>query len=137
MRHKKVVLVVDDEEMVEQMIELFLDKRGYQTVSFKHAGDAFEFFRNHADMIDLVITDLKMPGLSGTELSRRLFAVSRDTPVILITGFLESAVSTPNVKKILDKPVLRKELVQAVEDLIGPPVEANATPDLPKSQSHR
>jgi CheY-like chemotaxis protein len=124
MKDRKVVLVVDDEEMVEQMIELFLEKRGYQTVSFKHSQDALEFFRSHADTIDLVITDHKMPGLSGAELSRRLFTISCDTPVIMITGFLENAVRAPNVKKVLNKPVLRKELLQAVEELVGPPVEA-------------
>jgi FixJ family two-component response regulator len=116
---KRTVLVVDDEEQVEEMIETFLSKRGYQTISFVNSENALRFIKKNSQMVDLVITDLKMPRLSGVELARRMLDTDKGIPVILVTGFLEgSPDGVPNIKKVLEKPVLKKELLEAVDDLL-------------------
>ncbi len=86
------VLVVDDEARIRRLLEMALGDRGYQVLAAGSAETATDLLRDHA--VDLVLTDLALPGRSGLELLSDLRSRGADIPVILITAFgtVESAV---------------------------------------------
>lgn len=86
------VLVVDDEPNMRRVLEIMLSRRGYRTGAATDGQDAFEQLRETS--YDLVISDLRMPGMNGIELLRALRAAGNEVPLIMITaqGTIESAV---------------------------------------------
>ncbi len=123
MELKKIclIVVVDDEVQVEEYVQLVLRRRGYETASFDDPSLALEFVFANSENIDLVVSDIAMPQIDGFELARRVREISEDIVVVLLSGYSEKlidAASLPNVKAVLDKPVLKTDLVQAVEGAI-------------------
>ena len=117
-----IVLVVDDEPMVEDMINEILARSGCRTVSFTDPLEALCFFEDHHRIIDLVITDLKMPRIEGSELTRKMAHLYPEIPVVIITGFvnaLRERDSSPNVRAVLEKPISRDMLVRTVATLLA------------------
>ena len=78
------VLLVDDDESFRRVQEYQLDSAGYQVTSVADGEAALEAFRE--GLHDLVVTDVRMPGLDGLELLARVRAISPDTPVVMITA---------------------------------------------------
>lgn len=118
---ERVVLVVDDESTVEDMINTLLTRHGYRTASFDDPGKALRFFKEHEEIIDLVVTDFKMPGIQGGELARRMADVNSEIPVVLITGYMGSvkdAGCTSNIKAVLEKPVRKELFIRTIEALL-------------------
>lgn len=118
---EKVVLVVDDETIVEDMLNTLLTRHGFRTASFCDPAKALRFFNEHQDIIDLVVTDFNMPEIQGGELARRMADVNPEIPVVLITGYMGSlrqADCTSNIKIVLEKPTPKKLLVQTVRTLM-------------------
>ena len=89
---EKKVLVVDDEPNMRRVLSTVLKKDGYQVVAVASGEEALEHFR--AKEFNAVITDLKMPGMSGLDLLSQVSATNSSVPVILITayGTIETAV---------------------------------------------
>ena len=81
------VMVVDDEFHVRNTIVLLLEKHGYCAVSFENGVDALAAFQEGG--VDLVLSDVKMPGMDGVELLGRIHALDQDIPVILMTAFAD------------------------------------------------
>ncbi|HEY0913952.1 MAG TPA: sigma-54 dependent transcriptional regulator, partial [Solimonas sp.] len=89
---KHRVLVVDDEANMRRVLEIMLSRRGYRTLSAEDGRQALTMVQEHP--VDLVISDLRMPGMNGIELLRELRKQGNDLPLIIITaqGTIESAV---------------------------------------------
>lgn len=90
------VLVVDDEFHVRNTIVPLLEMRGYCVDSFENAADALAAFQEGE--FDLVLTDVKMPGMDGVELLGRIRAVDPGIPVILMTAFADLNMAVNAVK---------------------------------------
>ena len=86
------ILVVDDEPKICEFLGILLGREGYKTDSAFNAAEALA--RIEQNSYDLVLTDLKMPGMDGFELITRLKKIRPDLPVIMITGYatVETAV---------------------------------------------
>jgi len=101
------LLVIDDEKNIREGLADFLQTDGYEVVCAENADEGW--MRFCGGDIDLVITDLKMPGLSGDDLMRRILAQSPGFPVIILTGHgtVESAVCAmrEGAWDFLSKPV--------------------------------
>jgi len=116
------VLVVDDEADVVGIISRYLLKEGLQVQGMTESKLALE--RLHADpyCCDLMITDLEMPLLNGTELCRKVFELRPDLPVIVITGYdrrvSESPAAELGTRELLLKPLDRQALLSAVRRLL-------------------
>ncbi|MBK7973032.1 MAG: response regulator [Deltaproteobacteria bacterium] len=78
------ILVVDDERAVREAVVDFLEDEGYGVASAACGADALELAR--AERFALCILDLRMPGMSGTELALELRALAPSTPLLIITG---------------------------------------------------
>jgi two-component system, OmpR family, response regulator CpxR len=84
MKPKKTILCVDDNEQLLSIRKVILETRGYRVMTATSAGEALNIFK--AGGIDLVLTDLVMPEVDGTELIDRIKAISPLTPAILFSG---------------------------------------------------
>ncbi|MCP4678967.1 MAG: sigma-54-dependent Fis family transcriptional regulator [Deltaproteobacteria bacterium] len=117
---KERILVVDDSKATIEVIERNLLSKGYQVFTSSNATEAMDLLNSTA--LDLVITDLKMPGPSGLELVKYVRQNYADTEVMMITGYatVEGAVEAvkSGAEEYLSKPFTDKELFAAVEEAL-------------------
>ncbi len=87
------ILVVDDEPAQREMVSGFLKKQGFDVSTAESGVKALQLFRQ--DSVDLILTDQKMPTMSGSDLLQAVRAINPETPVILMTAFgsIEAAVA--------------------------------------------
>ncbi len=93
MMESRKLLVVDDELLIRDLLYDHFTGKDYQITTAQSAEDALKILEKN-DNFDLVLTDLKMPGMGGLELIEHLKQEARDIPVIIMTGFpsLETAI---------------------------------------------
>ncbi len=84
MKPKRTILCVDDNEQSLSIRKVMLETRGYRVIACNNAQDALEAFRKGS--VDLVLTDLIMPGVDGTRLIDEIKAISPATPAVLFSG---------------------------------------------------
>lgn len=113
------ILIVDDEPEYQKVVSMILSRKGYQTSTCANGRQALSYLRDHE--VNLVITDLRMPELSGEELIRRLNAEHEDIDIIVMTayGSIESAVDSIKygAKDYFVKSSDLEELIMKVERL--------------------
>ncbi|MGQ9708130.1 MAG: sigma-54-dependent transcriptional regulator [bacterium] len=114
------LLVVDDIIETLEVLERNLTAQGYRVYTAKNVNEALQILKETT--IDLVITDLKMPGVSGLDLVRYVRENLKETEVMVITGYatVESAVQAVKVgaEEYLAKPFTDEELFKAVEQAL-------------------
>jgi CheY-like chemotaxis protein len=88
MRPKKTILCVDDNEQSLSIRKLMLETRGYRVLACTNSSHALEVFRRGG--VDLVLSDLLMPGLDGATLVARIKDSSPETPAILFSGKIKA-----------------------------------------------
>ena len=112
------VLVIDDEKVLVDIMEEILKKLNYEVFSFTDSKEAFLFFRDNPDNIDIVVTDQTMPELTGLELAGKIMAIRPDIPVILCTGYSKQVrridLKAAGIRELLMKPVVRIEIAEAI-----------------------
>ena len=84
MKPKRTILCVDDNEQALSIRKVMLETRGYRVLACNSGEEALERFRRGG--VDLVLTDLVMPGLDGTRLIEEIKNLSPQTPAILLSG---------------------------------------------------
>lgn len=119
-RRSGTVLVVEDDRDVRQLTEYVLSEAGYSVHVAKNGLDAIEVLRRRGDEIDLIITDLVMPGLGGVDLSRHELVTTWGIRVLFLTGYgmnssLRMAV-LPFDAHVLTKPFSPSQLLDAVAE---------------------
>ena len=90
---RQKILIVDDEDKMRRVLEIMLQRMGHQVGSAENGEDALQKLEGAS--YDLVISDLRMPGIDGAELLGRLREAGNDVPFIIVTahGSIESAVA--------------------------------------------
>ncbi|MDA8412978.1 MAG: sigma-54 dependent transcriptional regulator [Desulfobacteraceae bacterium] len=120
MSEKKRILVIDNEEGLCRMMEQVLLDNGYLAVAYTSPRKAVDEF--HPGAWDLVITDIKMPGMSGLEVLQSVKERSKDTPVIMITAYATVDMSIQALRKgaydMLTKPFEPEELIYRVKNAL-------------------
>lgn len=116
-QQSRQIIVVDDELHVRKTIASYLEKHGCRVTVFDNSGDALAAFQGHG--CDLVLTDVKMPGMDGVELLGRIRDIDRDVPVVLMTAYANLDMAVNAIKKgafdFIIKPVEFEYLLAAVE----------------------
>ncbi|MBL0225499.1 MAG: sigma-54-dependent Fis family transcriptional regulator [Geobacteraceae bacterium] len=120
MSEKKRILLIDNEEGLCRMMEQILLDNGYLAKAYTLPRKAVEEFQPGA--WDLVITDIKMPGMSGLEVLQSIKERSKDTPVIMITAYATVDMSIQALRKgaydMLTKPFEPEELIYRVKNAL-------------------
>ena len=114
---KSAVLVVDDDPQVLQSIRLMLQAFGCSVIVSDNARDAF--LKVKEEKIDIVLTDIKMPDISGIDLLERIRHTCPDVPVILLTAYAEFDIAIDAIKKgafdFITKPYRQDQLAHSVK----------------------
>jgi DNA-binding NtrC family response regulator len=115
---KERVLIVEDDPDMREMLGEILGDAGYETVSHSDARAALKLIKDEREMLDLVITDVRMPGVKGDEILFAVRASRAEAPVIVITAFgsVEHAVEMvkAGAHQYITKPFQAGELLTAV-----------------------
>ena len=116
------VWVLDDDDTIALMLQKMLQNLGYTTRTFFRSDQLIEEFKKNRDHVDLVITDMTMPTLTGVELAQQLIDLRADISIILCTGFSESIDAAKakeiGIREYLMKPVVMKELAHTVRKVL-------------------
>src|SRR3954452_7233489 len=116
------VLVVDDEEAVRRLACRMLTWTGYQALEASHGREAIATIEQHAGSVHLVLTDIKMPGMSGRELGRHVEQRWPGKPILYMSGFASEVFQGGLIEPgapFLAKPFTQEELAQKVRGLLG------------------
>jgi two-component system cell cycle sensor histidine kinase/response regulator CckA len=120
------VLVVDDEEPVRKFVERVLREAGYETALASDGTEAVDVVKN-GPPIDILVTDLMMPQMTGDELARRLRQDEPSLKVLYLTGFSDRLFKEKSTlwqdEAFLEKPCSVKGLLQAVSLLYSGTIE--------------
>jgi two-component system cell cycle sensor histidine kinase/response regulator CckA len=124
----ETVLVVDDEELVRTAVVRSLQARNYTVLEAASAAEALGILDRAADRIQLLLSDVIMPGGRGTELARVFQERYPGKPVLLMSGYLEpDEHGAPADVQVLEKPLAPSQLARAVRAALdGKPVETGA-----------
>lgn len=121
LRSEKRVLFVDDEPAITEMASHILTQSGYKAMFFIDGNEALQYFSGHPHDFDIIITDLKMPQISGSELASRCAAINPNIPIILTTGFSEkislASCRQWGVTTVITKPFSIGQLLATLEEL--------------------
>ncbi|MBF0376282.1 MAG: PAS domain S-box protein [Desulfamplus sp.] len=117
------ILLVDDEEAVIIPQTKILQRLGYNVTPFTSSVEALKAFKKIPEAFDLVITDLSMPNISGTQLSSEMLKIRPTIPIILLTGFsynlTPEKVKELGIAALITKPVIKSELTRTIREVLG------------------
>jgi CheY-like chemotaxis protein len=117
------VLLVDDEAALAQAATLSLARLGYRVTGVHSAAEALKSFHLQPEEIDLVITDLTMPGMNGIELANALHDIRPELPIILASGFggmrTANFANGPGQRAVLQKPFTTEVLARTVRQMLA------------------
>jgi two-component system cell cycle sensor histidine kinase/response regulator CckA len=116
------ILLVEDEEMVRGLMVEGLRRDGFSVVAAGNAQEAISLIEGNARPIDLLLTDLMMPGMNGMELARRLMLSNPAMKVLLISGYTEEEVGkfvrNGSGTAFLQKPVTPSVICRKVREVL-------------------
>ncbi len=116
------ILVVDDEDGPQEALRTALASKGFQVAVAKSGHEACQMFDGETGTFDLVLSDMKMPGMTGIDLLHRIREKSPETLVIFITGYasLDSAIEAirEGAYDYLTKPFQIEELYIVVKNAV-------------------
>lgn len=119
------ILVVEDQENVRALIVTALKGFGYTVWSAANAQQALAFSESHKDRLDLLVSDIVMPGMDGNELAVHIQKTRPGIRILLISGYTNRAIaatSVPQGAAYLPKPFTPETLGDKVRQLLAPPV---------------
>ena len=123
---KPTVLVVDDEPLVRMTIADMLRSGGFDVLEAAAGAQALQLLAAERPAAALV-TDVRMPGMDGVDLSHRVRALNPEMPIVLVSGDARpDAALLPAGTRYLRKPVKSRELIAAIADAIDGQVQAQA-----------
>jgi len=119
---RETILVVEDEPAVRSLIQKTLEKHGYRVFSANGGNQALEIALDHREPIDLLVTDVVMPGMDGRSVAQSLLSLHPEMRVVYISGYLDDALLRREVmdgtEEFLQKPFTSAALCQKVRALL-------------------
>jgi PAS domain S-box-containing protein len=119
----ETVLLAEDEQDVRELAREFLESGGYKVIEAKDGGEALRLAKEQASGIDLLVTDMVMPGMGGQELARRLQAERQNIGVVYMSGYSEHAAAEAaredSAALLLTKPFSRSAILRAVREALS------------------
>ncbi len=122
-RGEETVLVVEDAAMVRGFAVQCLSELGYVVLEAANGDEALQLFQNHVGKIDLLLTDVVLPGMSGKELAARIQALSPELTVLFTSGYTDNAIVHQGVLNegvtFLQKPFTAIALARKVRSVLN------------------
>jgi CheY-like chemotaxis protein len=116
------VLVVEDEQGVRQSLLRILVAEGYKVLAASNGKDGLATFEAHADDVDLLITDIVMPGMGGRDLARKCSDLRNDLKVLYVSGYTKDSLLSQQTFddgiEFLEKPFTRDSVLKTVRQAL-------------------
>ncbi len=120
----KTILLVEDESFVRSVMQEVLEMEGYRVIAAENAAEALELSNGSGDL-DLLLTDVVLPGMNGRDLAKKLVGQNRDLRVILMSGYSDNRVSQGGLEGVssqfLQKPFTLETLVARIAEVLAHP----------------
>ena len=119
------LLIVDDDSDIVQVLKMGLVRNGFSVEAFTNPKEALQSFKSDAESYCLVLSDMRMPALSGIQLSKKVKEVNPNVKVVLMTAFeirdneFSKVFPSTQVDGFVQKPVGIKNLTDKILDTIG------------------
>jgi two-component system cell cycle sensor histidine kinase/response regulator CckA len=118
----ETVLVVDDEEEVRSLVSEMLRFYGYKVMEAPNAGNALMIFEKYQDTIDIVLTDVVMPQMSGLDFVEKILPDYPSTKVLFMSGYTDNVIVEHGLldkdRNFIQKPFNAKALIQKVREIL-------------------
>ena len=119
--NKKRILVIEDDEEMRALLRDVIEEEGYKTDSVNNGSEAFR--KLVKESFDLIITDIRMPGLTGLDILPGMKKLQPEAPVIVITAFGSEEVQRKAFEKganaYLEKPIHLQKLRRLIHDMVS------------------
>jgi signal transduction histidine kinase/ligand-binding sensor domain-containing protein len=119
----ETILLVEDEELVRNITIKTLNKYGYTVHESRDGNQALKIYDQLDGSIDLIITDVIMPGMSGKELSDHILAKNKNTKVLFISGYTDDLIAKHGILEegmnLLQKPFTHKEIATTIRQILN------------------
>ncbi|MGB5399244.1 MAG: response regulator, partial [Thermoanaerobaculia bacterium] len=122
----ETVLLVEDEDAVRGLLRRFMDAKGYRVLEASDGEEALKVVDEESGQIDLLFTDLVMPGMGGFELAHRLEAKLPEVKILFMSGYSEGADAffksglVSDARSFLQKPFSTDLLAQRLREVLDP-----------------
>ena len=124
-RHRsrdETILYCEDDRPIREIIERFLKKEGYTVLTAEDGATALKKAKSHEEAIDLLITDVVMPGINGKELSDQTAKLFPSMKVLFVSGYATDVLKDRDIiqesMSFMAKPFSTKQLLQRIDDLL-------------------
>jgi len=119
---EEVILLVEDEDRLRKLFQTVLSQQGYVVLTASSGDEALSTAAEYQGHIDLLLTDVVLPGMSGREAARRLALVRPGTRIMLMSGYAEDLIISRGVVEpgisLLTKPFAPEDLVRRVREVL-------------------
>ena len=126
-RGTETVLLAEDEAAVRVLVRRVLDRNGYRVLEAASGAEALKLLEDHPEPVDLLLTDVVMPGMSGRELADQLCLRFPTLRVLYMSGYTDEAIVHHGVLDpgiaLLEKPFTPEILLRKIRDILDAPVE--------------
>jgi CheY-like chemotaxis protein len=123
------VLLVEDEDAMRQLARECLEASGYSVLAAPNGEAAIEIAKQHRGPIELVLTDVIMPGISGRELARALTALRPEMKVLYMSGYPNDLIAQHGLLDpdtiLVEKPFTFHSLLTKIQQALGDPVSVH------------
>jgi DNA-binding NtrC family response regulator len=119
------LLVVDDDSDIVQVLKMGLLKNGFLVEAFTNPDEALQSFKSDAESYCLLLSDIRMPGLSGMQLARKVKEINPKVKVVLMTAFeirdneFSKVFPSTQVDGFVQKPIGIRDLTDKILSLVG------------------
>ena len=116
-RKAQTILLVEDEFELRSLISEILCQEGYKVIEANNGEEALQIFSSEINKIDLVITDMMMPKLDGSEFHKKILSSGSVVPFIYMSGFFKESI--PDNFPFLEKPFTNQALLATIQKVFG------------------
>ncbi len=114
------LLIAEDDEQQTEILRISLINKGYDVFIASSGIEALRLLQEEKIKVDLLITDLNLPQMSGMELAHQLLQILPELPILLFTGEMIETPLPPNVKALVQKPYRISHLLSVIKEILSP-----------------
>ena len=118
----ETILLVEDEEALRDMLRLILKSKGYKVIIAQDGSEAIKKYKLHKDEIDIVLTDMGLPEMTGLDMYKKMKKIRTNVKAIFASGFFEpdikAKIMKAGAKGFVQKPYSQDEILRILRKVL-------------------